>query len=259
MFVKAKKILASELMYAKAVDEEEAAEWLEEVLAGNGEQAEEDDEGEGRRDRVARAPRLGHERLGLLVAAGAGERLGEGAAQGVRRAGRAAAARRAAAPSRRVRVGRRDRRRRPARLGGAAILLAEELSRRRWSRRSRAARRGPRASAPRSPRWPRTRSSCSYTTRRRPLVDDDVIGRVLGPLSEGWDGVVPALPIADTVKTVDGDPVTGTLAEATRRGADAAGVRRGQAPRAPSSAIVRGHGLRRTRRGDRRARQVGGR
>jgi CarD family transcriptional regulator len=36
MFVKAKKILASELMYAKAVDEEEAAEWLEEVLASNG-------------------------------------------------------------------------------------------------------------------------------------------------------------------------------------------------------------------------------
>ncbi len=38
MFVKAKKILASELMYAKAVDEDEAAEWLDGVLAGtNGE------------------------------------------------------------------------------------------------------------------------------------------------------------------------------------------------------------------------------
>ena len=33
MFVKAKKILASELMYAKDMDEEEAAEWLEGVLA----------------------------------------------------------------------------------------------------------------------------------------------------------------------------------------------------------------------------------
>jgi CarD family transcriptional regulator len=32
MFVKAKKILASELMYAKAMDEEETAGWLEEVL-----------------------------------------------------------------------------------------------------------------------------------------------------------------------------------------------------------------------------------
>jgi CarD family transcriptional regulator len=33
MFVKAKKILASELMYAKSMDEDECHEWLEEVLA----------------------------------------------------------------------------------------------------------------------------------------------------------------------------------------------------------------------------------
>ena len=36
MFVKAKKILASELMYAMAMDEEQAAEWLDQVLAGPG-------------------------------------------------------------------------------------------------------------------------------------------------------------------------------------------------------------------------------
>src|SRR6266542_301968 len=36
MFVKAKKILASELMYAKEMDEEQAAEWLDGVLAGGG-------------------------------------------------------------------------------------------------------------------------------------------------------------------------------------------------------------------------------
>jgi CarD family transcriptional regulator len=38
MFVKAKKILASELMYAKGMDEDEAAEWLDGVLSdvGNG-------------------------------------------------------------------------------------------------------------------------------------------------------------------------------------------------------------------------------
>jgi CarD family transcriptional regulator len=38
MFVKAKKILASELMYAKAMDEDEAGVWLDEVLstASNG-------------------------------------------------------------------------------------------------------------------------------------------------------------------------------------------------------------------------------
>jgi CarD family transcriptional regulator len=36
MFVKAKKILASELMYAKAMDEEEAGAWLDDVLADVG-------------------------------------------------------------------------------------------------------------------------------------------------------------------------------------------------------------------------------
>jgi CarD family transcriptional regulator len=36
MFVKAKKILASELMYAKDMDEEEAAAWLDDVLADVG-------------------------------------------------------------------------------------------------------------------------------------------------------------------------------------------------------------------------------
>jgi len=45
----------------------------------------------------------------------------------------------------------------------------------------------------------------------RPLVTDAVIERVLAPLSEGWDGVVPGLPVTDTVKTVDGDRVVGTL------------------------------------------------
>jgi CarD family transcriptional regulator len=37
MFVKAKKILVSELMYAKGMDEEETAVWLDEVLAETGE------------------------------------------------------------------------------------------------------------------------------------------------------------------------------------------------------------------------------
>ena len=39
----------------------------------------------------------------------------------------------------------------------------------------------------------------------RPLVTDDVIGRVLAPLAEGWDGVVPGLPVSDTVKRVGAD------------------------------------------------------
>jgi len=45
----------------------------------------------------------------------------------------------------------------------------------------------------------------------RPLLPDDVVERVLAPLSEGWDGAVPALPIADTVKRIRGDEVVETL------------------------------------------------
>jgi len=39
----------------------------------------------------------------------------------------------------------------------------------------------------------------------RPLLRDDVIERVLAPLAEGWDGVVPGLPVADTLKRVGAD------------------------------------------------------
>ena len=45
----------------------------------------------------------------------------------------------------------------------------------------------------------------------RPVLPLEVVERVLTPLSEGWDGVVPALPIADTVKRVRGEEVTETL------------------------------------------------
>jgi len=39
----------------------------------------------------------------------------------------------------------------------------------------------------------------------RPLVSDEVVERVLAPLSEGWDGVVPGLPVGDTLKRVGPD------------------------------------------------------
>jgi 2-C-methyl-D-erythritol 4-phosphate cytidylyltransferase len=48
----------------------------------------------------------------------------------------------------------------------------------------------------------------------RPLLPDAVIGRVLAPLNEGWDGAVPALPLADTVKRVVGGRVVETLPRA---------------------------------------------
>jgi 2-C-methyl-D-erythritol 4-phosphate cytidylyltransferase len=45
----------------------------------------------------------------------------------------------------------------------------------------------------------------------RPLLDDDVVERVVTALNEGWDGAVPALPVADTVKRVEDDRVVETL------------------------------------------------
>jgi 2-C-methyl-D-erythritol 4-phosphate cytidylyltransferase len=48
----------------------------------------------------------------------------------------------------------------------------------------------------------------------RPLVSDDVIERVLEPLRKGWDGAVPGLPLADTVKRAEPD---GTVIETVSR------------------------------------------
>ena len=45
----------------------------------------------------------------------------------------------------------------------------------------------------------------------RPLVSDDVIERVLAPLSEGWEGVVPAMPITDTVKRARANEIVETV------------------------------------------------
>jgi 2-C-methyl-D-erythritol 4-phosphate cytidylyltransferase len=44
----------------------------------------------------------------------------------------------------------------------------------------------------------------------RPLVEDGVVERVLEPLAKGWDAVVPALPLTDTVKRVEGERVIDT-------------------------------------------------
>ena len=73
----------------------------------------------------------------------------------------------------------------------------------------------------------------------RPLLSDEVIGRVLAPLSEGYDGAVPALPVPDTIKRVRDGVVVETLersglvacqtpqafrADALRRAADGEGT-----------------------------------
>jgi 2-C-methyl-D-erythritol 4-phosphate cytidylyltransferase len=49
----------------------------------------------------------------------------------------------------------------------------------------------------------------------RPLVDDAMIERLLGRLAEGVDGVVPGVSIGDTVKRVDGGIVAETIDRAT--------------------------------------------
>jgi 2-C-methyl-D-erythritol 4-phosphate cytidylyltransferase len=48
----------------------------------------------------------------------------------------------------------------------------------------------------------------------RPLLEDAVVERVLGPLAQGFDGAVPALPVADTVKRVHGGAVAETVSRA---------------------------------------------
>jgi 2-C-methyl-D-erythritol 4-phosphate cytidylyltransferase len=65
----------------------------------------------------------------------------------------------------------------------------------------------------------------------RPLVGEAVIERVLTALNEGWDGAVPSLPVADTVKRVDGERVVETL--------DRAELRAVQTPQAFVASVLR--------------------
>jgi 2-C-methyl-D-erythritol 4-phosphate cytidylyltransferase len=45
----------------------------------------------------------------------------------------------------------------------------------------------------------------------RPVLPEEVIERLLTALNEGWDGVVPGLPISDTVKRVENDQIVETV------------------------------------------------
>jgi 2-C-methyl-D-erythritol 4-phosphate cytidylyltransferase len=58
----------------------------------------------------------------------------------------------------------------------------------------------------------------------RPLLPEDVLERVVTALGEGWDGAVPALPLADTIKRGDGEAVVETV--------DRAGLYAAQTPQA---------------------------
>lgn len=65
----------------------------------------------------------------------------------------------------------------------------------------------------------------------RPFLPEDVIGRVLAPLGENWDGAVPALPAADTLKRV----ADGAVAETV----DRSGLVAVQTPQAFVASVLR--------------------
>ena len=214
MFVKAKKILACELMYAKAIDEEEAAVWLDDVLAGNGEKpAKKKAKAKAAaRDRVATRSRRDMSVWAVLVAAGGGRAARRGPAQGVRALGELPLL---AEPLRRLdesELDRRDRRRRPAGLGGAGDP-ARRGARRDEGRRGRH-RRGDagRSVAAALAEVPEDALVVLVHDAARPLVSDAVIERVLAPLAEGWDGVVPGAAGHGHGQAVAGDGVVETLA-----------------------------------------------
>ncbi len=201
MFVKAKKILASELMYAKDMEEDEAAVWLDEVLAGVSAPR-----------RPQRPSSVQHLSVwAVIVAAGRGDRLGADRPKAFARlAGRpllAESLERLEASDwvdAIVVVA-------PPGWEEPAILLAEELGAGKVSAcvtggetRADSVRAGvDEASA--------DAAVLIVHDAARPLLPEAVLERVLAPLADGWDGVVPALPVPDTVKRVRGTMVVETL------------------------------------------------
>jgi len=66
----------------------------------------------------------------------------------------------------------------------------------------------------------------------RPLITNEVIERVITALEPGWDGAVPTLSIADTVKRGDGEAIAETL--------DPTGLVTAQTPQAFDANVLRG-------------------
>jgi 2-C-methyl-D-erythritol 4-phosphate cytidylyltransferase len=66
----------------------------------------------------------------------------------------------------------------------------------------------------------------------RPVLPEEVIERVLTALNEGWDGAIPVLPLADTVKRVESDRVVETVARE--------GLAVAQTPQAFVAPVLRG-------------------
>jgi 2-C-methyl-D-erythritol 4-phosphate cytidylyltransferase len=66
----------------------------------------------------------------------------------------------------------------------------------------------------------------------RPVLPPEVVERVLAPLGEGWEGAVPSLPVADTLKRSDAD---GTVVETV----DRTGLQAVQTPQAFLAPVLR--------------------
>ena len=158
MFVKAKKILASELMYAKAMDEDEAGVWLDDVLSTVSNGKKKTAKVDRGRERLAPAARRrcpsGPFSPPQVAASGSSADRPKAFAP----AQRPAAPRREPRAARGVGLDRLDRRRRSPGLGGAGDP-ARRGARLREGRRRRspAARRGPTRCGSAWPRWPTTR------------------------------------------------------------------------------------------------------
>ena len=230
MFVKAKKILASELMYAKEMDEDEAAEWLDDVLARHGRE----------RRRSARSRR--RSRAAVVARAEPLSPSGPSSSPPAAASGSAADRPKAFAPLR----GRPLLAESLERLEASdwidaivvvappgweepSILLAEELGCGKVvgvrDRRRDAGRVGARRASPRSAD---DAAVVLVHDAARPLLPEEVLERVLTALNEGWDGAVPG-PAARRTRSSASSGDAGrrdAAARRARRRADAAGVRR---------------------------------
>ena len=212
MFVKAKKILVSELMYAKGMDEEEAAEWLDDILAGVGAKKNRAKvAAQGVRSLVVASGQYPMSVWAILAAAGSGERLGLDR------------------PKAFASLNDRPLVAEPLeRLDGSdwiegivvaappeweepCILVAEEVAAGKVAKTVTGG-----ASRSESVRAalaevPDEATVVLVHDAARPVVPDEVIERLVTALADGWDAAVPVLPIADTVKRVEGETVTETL------------------------------------------------
>ena len=260
MYVKAKKILASELMYAKNLSEDDAFVWLEGVLYRTGNTRRRS--GRRRRSRPAAKPtaedssrRLARHTDGVwavLVAAGRGERLGEDRPKAFARLGELPLL---AEPLRRldecdwidgiVVVA-------PPDWEEPAILLAEELGASKVTACV-TGRRDPLGSVRIGlAEVPETRRVVLVHDAARPFLPPEIVPRLLDALGEGFDGAVPGLPVADTVKRAPGR----RRPRDARRATSSSPSRRRRRSLRRSCAGRRGRGLRLrvARRGGRRPR-----